>query len=367
MWNKKMNKQMANLSILLIEQNAGNARLIESLLQGIDNIDFEISWTSRLDDGIRLSHSKLFQACLLDLTMKEYSEYETLSTYVSNCPTLPVIAIVDVVQTKDIFRLYKIGAKDILMKNRLSSFELIRSIYAAVINSFQCKEDSKVVHAMSDQFRGILANIKASVDMLKKESFGELNDNQIGLCDMAIHNTQKMNALARDIVEYTDLTKGNVDFNKEEEDIIKTIKETLSVTRMQADKKGLRIYFDEVVPKAIMPYDRDKMVVLLMHLLNNCITFTDHGDIVTTCYIKDKEVIIEIKDTGIGISQHDLPSIFKPFPLIQLDDQYKRRQGNGLGLAIAKQLARLHGGNLQISSELGVGTTFTLSFPYKGV
>lgn len=362
-----MNKQMANLTILLIEQNAGNARLIESLLQGIDSIDFEISWTSRLDDGIRLSHSKPFQVCLLDLTMKESSEYEILTTYVSHCPTLPVIALTDIMQTKDIIRLYRIGAKDILMKNRLSSFELIRSVYSAVNNSFQCKEDSKVVHAMSDQFRGILANIKASVDMLKKESFGELNKEQISLCEMAIHNTQKMNALVRDIVEYTDLTKGNVEFNKEEEDIIKTIKETLSVARMQADKKGLRIYFDETVPKVTMLYDRDKMVALLMHLLTNCITFTDHGDIVTTCYLKDKEVIIEIKDTGIGISQHDLLSIFQPFPLIQLDDHYKKRQGNGLGLAIAKQLARLHGGNLQISSELGVGTTFILSFPHKGI
>ncbi|MDD4029130.1 MAG: ATP-binding protein [Caldisericia bacterium] len=361
-----MDKQITNITILLIEQNAGNARLIEGLLQGSDDFDIEISWASRLDDGIRLAQSKSFQVCLLDLTMKEHEGYEALSILTSHCPALSVIALTENIQASDIRRMYLIGAKDILVKNKLNTTDLLRSIYSTKLSSIKCIEDSNIVHAMSNQFRGILANAKASVDMIRKGSVGDLNKYQIDLCDVALHNMNKINALASDFVEYTDLVKGSVNFVKREEDIVKTIKETLAVIRSDAEKKNLRLYFDENVSNAMVLYDRDSIVKLLLHLLHNSITFTEQGDIVVSCSIKDKQVIIQIQDTGIGIAESDLQSIFEPFTLIQLTDEYKRKQGSGLGLAISKKIAQLHGGDLQISSKIRVGTTYTLTLPFKG-
>jgi K+-sensing histidine kinase KdpD len=361
-----MDKQTTNIHILLIEQNAGNARLIESLLQDSDSLDIEISWTSRLDDGIRLAQSKSFLVCLLDLTMKGYSGYDALSMVVSYCPSLPVIVLTENIQTGDIPKLYSKGAYDILVKNKLNSTDLFRSIYCAKLLSAKCNEDSNILQSMSHQFRGFLTNAKVSVDMLKKGSVGDLNDQQMTLCEVALHSIHKMNSLIPEFVEYTNLVRGNHHVNKQEADIIKTIKETLAVLREEAEKKQLRLYFDTSMQKAIVLYDRDSIVKLLLHLLHNSITFSEQGDIVVSCSTKDKQLWIQVKDSGIGIPEHSVQTIFAPFSLLQIDDKYKKKQGGGLGLAISKKIAQLHGGDLHVSSKIGVGTTFTLTLPYKG-
>ncbi len=361
-----MDKLTTNITVLLIEQNAGNARLIESLLQDSGSLDVEISWTSRLDDGIRLAQSKPFQVCLLDLTMKEYSGYEALSLVVSYCPSLPIIVLTENIQTSDIFKLYFKGAHDILVKNRLNSTDLFRSIYSAKLHTAKCNEDSNILQAMSHQFRGFLTSAKVSVDMLKRGSLGDLNDQQVNLCEVALHNIHKMNSLVREFVEYTDLVRGNHHVNKQESDIIKTIKETLAVLREEVEKKQLRLYFDNSMQKAIVLYDRDSIVTLLLHLLHNSITFSEEGDIVVSCSAKDKQLMIQVKDSGIGIPERSLQTIFAPFSLLQLTDEYKKKQGGGLGLAISKKIAQLHGGDLHVTSHIGVGTTFTLTLPYKG-
>lgn len=111
--------------------------------------------------------------------------------------------------------------------------------------------------------------------------------------------------------------------------------------------------------------DQDKIRQIVLNLLSNAAKFTHAGNIILAAYRKgDENLCIEVTDTGIGISQEALPRIFKEFQ--QADTSTTRQYGGtGLGLSISRNLARLLGGDLTVESELGVGSTFTLTIPMQ--
>lgn len=106
---------------------------------------------------------------------------------------------------------------------------------------------------------------------------------------------------------------------------------------------------------------------IFFNLLSNAIKFSKPGGTVTaTLNVKDDHIHISVSDTGIGISAQDLVHLGKPF--VQSDSSYSRNQeGVGLGLSVVKGLAQLHGGRLEIESEVGVGTRVMVNLPQSGM
>ena len=104
---------------------------------------------------------------------------------------------------------------------------------------------------------------------------------------------------------------------------------------------------------------------ILLNLAGNAVKFTEHGSISLQATVNDAHLEVAVADTGIGIAQEALQHIFEEFR--QADSGMTRRHtGAGLGLAIARKLAEQHGGTISVMSELGKGSTFTLSLPIAG-
>lgn len=109
----------------------------------------------------------------------------------------------------------------------------------------------------------------------------------------------------------------------------------------------------------------DRMKQLLINLLDNAIKYTEEGSITITCTEEDNELILRVKDTGIGIGKDHLSRIFERF--YRVDKGRSRKQGGtGLGLSIVKHIVELYNGNIQVESNPGVGTEFKISLPYNG-
>jgi len=131
----------------------------------------------------------------------------------------------------------------------------------------------------------------------------------------------------------------------------------------QAAECGIVLAHGELSGLPEIAADRRAIKQMLLNLLSNAIKFTGRGGSVKVAVsVGEGVIILAVADTGIGISAADLPRLGTPF--VQADASYERRyEGTGLGLSVVKGLATLHGGSLAIESDLGVGTTATVTLP----
>ncbi|ALL14786.1 histidine kinase [Caulobacter henricii] len=174
-----------------------------------------------------------------------------------------------------------------------------------------------------------------------------------------------MRALLNDLLDFSRLEVGRMAVEKAPFNLRQTLSDTLRLWRPEAAKKGLRL---RVVGAASLPKwvsgDALRLRQVLNNLLSNAIKFTDRGAVEVRLGSRDEgsghHLTITVVDTGSGISQADMARLFTPFE--QLSTSVVRQHGgSGLGLVISRELARLMGGDLVVSSVEGQGATFTLS------
>jgi len=144
-------------------------------------------------------------------------------------------------------------------------------------------------------------------------------------------------------------------------DISTLTKDVTDSLRPLAEIKSLTLACD--IPENLTTVgDSDELIRLFVNLLDNAIKYTEHGKITVTAQKNEKEIAISIEDTGIGISPEHLPHIFDRFYRV---DESRSMRGAGLGLAIAMEIVRAHGGTIEAYSKIGQGTTFTIHLPVK--
>ena len=115
-----------------------------------------------------------------------------------------------------------------------------------------------------------------------------------------------------------------------------------------------------------MKLDKDKLVVGLINLLGNAAKYTPQGGSVAfKVQVDNSELKIDVEDSGVGISQEELPRVFDKF-FRSANPKVQAEIGTGLGLSMSQEIIRLHGGDLTVQSELGEGTTFTAIIPLGG-
>jgi len=173
------------------------------------------------------------------------------------------------------------------------------------------------------------------------------------------------NQLARlieDILEISQIDAETVKVIHQNVDIAAAIKQVLLTLEPLADKKNIRI--DSNITDKLSDFhgDESKIQSILTNLISNAIKFTpEHGRISVTAQLQDEELVVQIADTGMGIPQEELSKIFDRFYRIQRPG--RQIQGTGLGLAIVKKIVAMHGGRINVESEPGQGTTFTVFLP----
>jgi signal transduction histidine kinase len=111
--------------------------------------------------------------------------------------------------------------------------------------------------------------------------------------------------------------------------------------------------------------DPDRFRRILNNLINNALTYTPEGTVTVQVEVIDDDLWVAVKDTGIGIYKADLPHVFERFWRSK-DSRHLRCDGSGIGLAITKRLVEVMGGAIEVSSELGEGSTFRFSLPLAG-
>ncbi len=219
---------------------------------------------------------------------------------------------------------------------------------------------------VSHELRTPLASIKTAIDIVVSGTPGQLNPDQKNFLDKARNNVDRLTRLINDILDLSKLEAGKTQLNFEIRDINAITLEIADIQQAVAQKKGLFMRTELAEDISPVPLDVDKMHQVLSNLISNAIKFTEQGG-VTLKTRNNKEanhVEVCVEDTGGGISQEDIPKLFKKFQ--QLGDPAMRKTGGtGLGLAICHEIIKQHGGRIWITSEEGKGSCFHFILPIQ--
>jgi signal transduction histidine kinase len=221
---------------------------------------------------------------------------------------------------------------------------------------------SQFISTVSHELRTPLTNMKESIAIVLDEVAGEINDEQRNFLDIAKRNVDRLARLINDVLDFQKLKAGRMKLNMQENDIKEVVGEVHQTMALSAEKKGVdfSLELEDNLPRAI--FDSDKIIQVLTNLISNAIKFTPEKGRVTVCVQHQSEdLVIRVSDTGMGIPREALPKIFERFYRVHRPG--KQIQGTGLGLAIVKKIVMMHGGRIEVESEVDQGTTFTVFLP----
>lgn len=175
----------------------------------------------------------------------------------------------------------------------------------------------------------------------------------------------RLTRLVDDLGKLAEAESGALKLNLIEEDIHTLIKKVVTNMLPLFQEKGVKLVRELNANQNLLKIDKDKIQQVLLNLLSNALKFTPTGgEVKVATTTKADRFIIIVKDTGIGISKKEQGLIFERF--YRVDKSRSRATGgSGIGLTVAKQMVRMHGGDIKVQSRLGQGSEFTISLPFK--
>ncbi|MDJ0738002.1 MAG: ATP-binding protein [Nostocaceae cyanobacterium] len=218
---------------------------------------------------------------------------------------------------------------------------------------------SEFLATMSHELRTPLNAIMGLSQLLQQEIVGNLNDKQKEYVNCIYGSGEHLLELINDILDLSKVEAGKEELLLSKLQVKDLCNYVISTVSDRAERKGLQLT-TEIDPQAdICIADERRMKQMLLNLLTNAIKFTQAGKVSLEVKKISTGLTFTVSDTGIGIDPEQLKLLFQPFQ--QLDSRLNRQyEGTGLGLALTRKLARLHGGDITVKSVLGEGSEFTL-------
>ena len=194
---------------------------------------------------------------------------------------------------------------------------------------------------------------------------------KVGNCkDCFINNLQLINInslrilkLSNNFIDLTNIQAGCMDLNLRNHDIVSFVESICDNINNYKKFNGISLIFDTSVEEHILRFDTDKIERVILNLISNAIKFNiPQGYVYVSLIVEEKYINISIKDTGIGINENKIDSIFESFSDVE-NRLTKVSEGSGVGLALSKALVEMHDGKISVNSKLGNGSEFIISLP----
>lgn len=231
---------------------------------------------------------------------------------------------------------------------------------AVAIENARLFQQSDLIAEMVHEIRTPLASLRTAAHLLSRKDVSE--DQRRKVVDIIDKETTRLIEMTSAFLDLARLESGRVPFQSERFDLRALLDECVSMVNERIEQAGLHLDLSLPVDLPVFQGDRDKIKQVILNLLSNAINYNrPDGWITLEAQSKDDQVIIKIRDTGLGIRQADLVHLFDKFYRAQATE--KSVPGTGLGLAISKRIVEAHNGHIRVESEVGVGTTFSVILP----
>ena len=221
--------------------------------------------------------------------------------------------------------------------------------------------------SMSHELRTPLNAILGLSEALKEEVYGELTQQQHKSLTTIEQSGKHLLELINDILDLSKMESGKMELQVTPVSVESLCHASLTFVKQLAHQNNIKINCAIANNLGDIEVDARRIQQVLINLLSNAVKFTPEGGEVSLEAEADAEgevLRLSVTDTGIGIAPENLDKLFKPF--VQLDSSLSRRYaGTGLGLALVRRIVELHGGSISLESEVGKGSRFTVTLPWK--
>ena len=224
------------------------------------------------------------------------------------------------------------------------------------------KNKTQFLNLASHELRGPVTVIRGYVSMLESGMLGQLNERGRKAADVMASKVSEMNELIEEMIEAARLEEGGVTLRAVDADLRNIAREAMdAVAPLAGSRHELKLDLPE--RRVRVKLDPDRTRTIITNLLSNAIKYSPDGGVVT-CQVRARAGVarVSVTDEGIGIPREGMATLFTRFGRV-ITPQTEHLKGTGLGLFLARQLARLQGGDIMVASVEGEGSTFTLQLP----
>lgn len=221
---------------------------------------------------------------------------------------------------------------------------------------------SDMVATVSHQFKTPLTSLRMATHLLLEPHTGPLTESQLELVTTARDDTERLRAMVEDLLDVVRIEAEAGALHRTPVAPAALLAEVVDAHRSVAQEKGVKIELDPSASTTPFDLDPERISIALSNLVSNALRHTPRGGrVVLGATRAERGLRITVLDTGDGIAPEDLPRIFER--AVSLSAGVEGPPGHGLGLTIAREIALQHGGEIQVASELGKGSTFTVLLP----
>ncbi len=368
------------LKVLVVDDEpgirSGISRILSQFIVGYpfmdEDIGFEMMEAATGEEAIEIFHVNKPDVVLLDNKLPGMDGIQVLEYINQNALEIEVMMITSYASLELAVKATNIGAYDFVPKPftpqelRASMENLTKHLFLKRIIQRMNKEGKQIrfqfLTVLSHELKNPLSSVEGYLRMMQSRQAGDSLEDYDEMITRSIKRIKGMRNLIMDLLDLTKIESGKKPREIKDTDLVK-------VARLSAEAMGPMAIQMEVevrfagLEKLILPADPEEMEIIMNNLISNAVKYNRRGGKVIIRFAReDNKAIIEVKDTGIGITQEDQSLLFREFVRIK-SRETRNISGSGLGLSIVKRLLDLYDGDIVVRSTPGEGSCFKIELP----
>jgi signal transduction histidine kinase len=365
------------LQILLVEDNAGDARLLREMFSKERPDSFELTHLLRMSEAVTHLARGGVDIVLLDMGLPDGHGLDTVRRAHAVAPGIPLIVLTGLDDEALAAEAMKEGAQDYLIKGQIENRALPRALRHAIerhrmqtetdlIRTNQMQFKDEFLSHVSHELRSPLTAIYQFVTILLDRLAGDLNPEQHEYLEIALRNVKQLQSMINDLLEVTRVQAGKLVIELQCTSVSEAIAYTIDTLQGAATAKGITLSSEMESRLPSVCADPTRIRQILIILVDNAIKFTPaNGAVKVRARVFGEDpnlLVLEVSDSGCGVSPDMAERIFER--LFQTADlALAGRKGLGLGLYICKELVTRQGGQIWVKSAPGQGSVFSVTLP----
>jgi signal transduction histidine kinase len=383
----------ADLTLLLVEDNPGDVRLVEEILRDSAIAHFRVESRDTLAAAVERLADGGIDVVLLDLNLPDSQGLDTFRALHHAFPLTAITVLTGAADDESATSAIREGAQDYLLKGVVGGESIVRSLRYSIERKGAVREldeyraalertveirtseltrlnadlgaatlaKSEFLASMSHELRTPLNSIIGFSGILLDGLAGEIPDEQRKQITMINRSGRHLLSLINDILDLSKVEAGRMEVVPVAFDVEELVRQVVEAVRPLADERSLSLTHEIAGLDTRAFTDEERLRQILLNLVGNAIKFTETGSVCVSADLADPGTIsLSVIDTGSGIGKDDLDRVFEEFTQAPAP---RTTKGTGLGLTISRSMAALLGGVVTVVSEPRVGSTFTVAVP----